>query len=60
MKEARTGRPDSSSDSCATTWMEYLEADFYNVKAKQVGLSGQAKEYATQFGAEESEPTSRR
>jgi hypothetical protein len=33
--------------------LEYLEADFYNVKGKQVGLSGEAKQYATQFGAEE-------
>ena len=33
--------------------LEYLEADFYNVKGKQVGLSGRAKEYAKQFGAEE-------
>jgi hypothetical protein len=33
--------------------LEYLEADFYNVKGKQVGLSGEAKRYATQFGAEE-------
>jgi hypothetical protein len=35
--------------------LEYLEADFYNVKGKQVGLSGQAKAYAKQFGAEEQE-----
>jgi Ferritin-like domain len=35
--------------------LEYLEADFYNVKAKQIGLSGQAKAYASQFGAEEAE-----
>ncbi len=33
--------------------LEYLEADFYNVKGKQVGLSGQARAYARQFGAEE-------
>jgi hypothetical protein len=33
--------------------LEYLEADFYNVKGKQVGLSGQAKSYATLFGEEE-------
>ena len=33
--------------------LEYLEADFYTVKGKQVGLSGQAKAYARQFGAEE-------
>jgi hypothetical protein len=35
--------------------LEYLEADFYNVKGKAVGLSGLAKTYAHQFGADESE-----
>jgi hypothetical protein len=35
--------------------LEYLEADFYTVKGKQVGLSGQARTYAAQFGAEETE-----
>jgi hypothetical protein len=35
--------------------LEYLESDFYNVKGKQVGLTGQAKTYATDFGAEEAE-----
>ncbi|HEY2569853.1 MAG TPA: ferritin-like domain-containing protein [Solirubrobacteraceae bacterium] len=33
--------------------LEYLEADFYNVKGKTVGLSGEAKKYAREFGAEE-------
>ena len=33
--------------------LEYLEADFYNVKGKQVGLSGQAKSYAKLFGEQE-------
>jgi hypothetical protein len=33
--------------------LEYLEADFYNVKGKQVGLSGQARSYAKLFGEEE-------
>jgi hypothetical protein len=33
--------------------LEYLEADFYTRKAKQVGLSGTAREYAARFGAEE-------
>jgi Ferritin-like domain len=33
--------------------LEYLESDFYNVKAKQVGLKGQAKSYASLFGEEE-------
>jgi hypothetical protein len=35
--------------------LEYLESDFYKVKGTQVGLSGQAKTYAEQFGAEEAE-----
>ncbi len=35
--------------------LEYLEADFYTVKGRQVGLSGQARAYASQFSAEESE-----
>jgi hypothetical protein len=33
--------------------LEFLESDFYNVKAKEVGLSGQAKSYAALFGEEE-------
>ncbi len=33
--------------------LEYLEADFYNVKGRQVGLSGEARKYARVFGAEE-------
>jgi hypothetical protein len=33
--------------------LEYLESDFYNVKAKEVGLTGQAKSYAALFGEEE-------
>jgi Ferritin-like domain len=35
--------------------LEYLETDFYKVKGKTVGLSGQAKKYAEMFGAEEAE-----
>jgi hypothetical protein len=35
--------------------LEYLESDFYQVKGKTVGLSGQAKAYATLFGDEEAE-----
>jgi hypothetical protein len=35
--------------------LEYLESSFYNVKGKQVGLSGQAKTYATDFGGQEAE-----
>src|SRR5580692_3818196 len=33
--------------------LEYLETDFYNVKGKTVALSGEAKKYAKEFGAEE-------
>ena len=33
--------------------LEYLESDFYNVKGRQVGLSGQAASYARLFGEEE-------
>jgi hypothetical protein len=35
--------------------LEYLESDFYNVKGKEVGLSGTAKSYATMFGEQEAE-----
>ncbi|MCW3031763.1 MAG: hypothetical protein QOK19_1149 [Solirubrobacteraceae bacterium] len=35
--------------------LEYLEADFYNVKGKTVGLKGQAKSYAKTFGEEEAD-----
>jgi hypothetical protein len=35
--------------------LEYLETDFYQVKGKSVGLTGQAKALATSFGDEESE-----
>jgi Ferritin-like domain len=33
--------------------LEYLETDFYKVKAKSVGLSGPAKKYAALFAEEE-------
>jgi hypothetical protein len=35
--------------------LEYLEADFYNVKGKTVGLTGTAKSYAKLFGEEEAD-----
>jgi hypothetical protein len=35
--------------------LEYLESDFYKVKGKSVGLSGQAKALASSFGDEEAE-----
>jgi hypothetical protein len=38
--------------------LEYLETNFYQVKAASLGLSGQAKAYATQFGSEEAEHVS--
>jgi hypothetical protein len=33
--------------------LEYLETNFYTVKAKTVGLSGDAAKYATEFGRQE-------
>jgi hypothetical protein len=35
--------------------LEYLETDFYKVKGKAVGLSGQAKSLASMFGDQEAE-----
>ena len=39
--------------------LEYLETNFYQVKAKAVGLSGEAKSMAALFGDEECSTSAR-